>query len=164
MPVDYILVPLTHEKYATVDIADLPLVANHTWHSMWNGWNWYAVRWRTADDPPGAKNIYMHQVICPSPTGVDHRDRNGLNNRRSNLRPATNQQNIANAGMFRSNNSGYRGVGWFKPHGLWRARIKINQVDTHLGYFRSPEDAARAYDAAAREAFGEFAFVNFPDD
>lgn len=100
--------------------------------------------------------LYVHGELPPS--DVDHKDRDRGNDRISNLRKATRTQNNAN-GKPRVR---FRGVSRHMTSRLWRARIKIDGKETRLGYFVDPEDAARAYDAAARKAFGEFARTNFP--
>jgi AP2 domain len=89
----------------------------------------------------------------------DHIDHDGLNNRRSNLRPATNQQNLANNRQARGA-SGFRGVRLHKRDGCWEAQI--GRDNQYLGRFDTLEQAARAYDAAALARFGEFAIFNFP--
>lgn len=93
---------------------------------------------------------------------VDHRSGDGLDNQRSNLRPATPAQNAANQPLYRNNTSGYKGVTWREDLRRWRAKIKAGGRQIHLGYFDRADDAARAYDAAAFELFGEFARPNFP--
>ena len=103
----------------------------------------------------------MHQLI----TGwslTDHIDRNGLNNQRSNLRVATGRQNGLNS-RSPGGGSRYKGVQWHKQARRWRARIRAHGVNYELGCYRNEADAGRAYDAAARELFGEFAYLNFPD-
>jgi hypothetical protein len=95
---------------------------------------------------------------------VDHRDRNGLNNRRLNLRTATAVQQAANHGLQRNNTSGYKGVTLHKPSGRWQARIKVERKMRALGYFADPADAALAYDLAAMRYHGDFAVLNFPLD
>jgi hypothetical protein len=93
---------------------------------------------------------------------TDHRDGDGLNNCRANLRPATNKQNQGNGRRPSHNTSGYKGVTWDRGINRWRARIAVNRRMRNLGVYNSVENAARAYDEAAREIFGEFACVNFP--
>ncbi len=85
-----------------------------------------------------------------------------MNNRRDNLRPANSSQNGSNRGKQRDNKSGYKGVCWSTKDKRWRATIKLNRKGIYLGNFLTAEEAARAYDAAAREMHGEFACLNFP--
>lgn len=105
----------------------------------------------------------MHRVIANTPAGVftDHVDGDTLNNQCSNLRDATNAQNLQNRGKQQNNTSGYKGVSWHKGHGAFGATIGDDNNLRHLGYFATAEDAARAYDKAARELHGEFAITNF---
>jgi hypothetical protein len=109
------------------------------------------------------RDLAMQNVILPPPPGFvnDHKDGDGLNNRRGNLRPATLQQNARNKGPARSNKAGFRGVAPCKDR--WRAAFYLDGKPVHLGMFRAPEDAARAYDFAAALHYGEFARPNFPD-
>jgi hypothetical protein len=94
---------------------------------------------------------------------LDHRDRNGLNNRLGNLRKTTDSHNNHNRAL-KSNSSGFRGVSFSTRNGPrpWRAAIRQAGRTKHLGYFATPEAAARAYDAAAIETHGDHAFPNFP--
>jgi hypothetical protein len=96
---------------------------------------------------------------------VDHWNRDTLDDRRSNLRICLRGQNNTNS-RKRSRPAGtssrFKGVSWRKQKGRWVAKIRKNDSHYFLGYFDSEEDAARAYDAAARRIFGEFARTNFP--
>jgi hypothetical protein len=85
----------------------------------------------------------------------------GLNNQRSNLRPATPTQNRYNQPCRKDSCSGFKGVGIRRKR--WLAKIKVDGKTVHLGMFDDKESAARAYDAAARIHHGEFAYLNFPD-
>lgn len=111
--------------------------------------------------------VRMHRLLVPEGPRVDHRDGDGLNNQRSNLRPATKGQNMANSRKSNANGGGapssrFKGVSWDKSRKRWAAEITANGVKRHLGRFVREELAARAYDAAALKAFGEFARPNFP--
>jgi hypothetical protein len=103
----------------------------------------------------------MHRLILrvDANTQVDHRDGNGLNNTRGNLRPATHAQNQHNSRLRKDNQSGFKGV--HRQGNRWVARIRVDGEQKHLGSFRTPEEAARAYDAAALRLRGEYARLNF---
>ncbi len=107
----------------------------------------------------------LYSLALPPKKGyeVDHIDRNIRNCQRSNLRYATRAQNAQNQAPTVANSSGYKGVGWHTYRQKWRAYIKKNQKAIHLGMFPTAELAALAYDHAARQMFGEFAYLNFPD-
>jgi hypothetical protein len=92
---------------------------------------------------------------------VDHKNRNGIDNRRPNLRLATESQNCMNRQKQRVTSSKYKGVSWVRSSGKWKAAIQVDKKNLHLGYFEDEEEAARAYDAAARKYQGEFAYQNF---
>jgi hypothetical protein len=106
----------------------------------------------------------LHQAVLRAPPGVveiDHINHDGLDCRRSNLRPATTQQNQANRGPQRNNTSGFKGVRWSSQGRTWQAQIKVSGRVRYLGRFADPKTAASAYDRAALDAFGEFAWLNF---
>jgi len=105
--------------------------------------------------------IRLHTFLTGWPL-VDHRNGNGLDNRRANLREATHAQNAQNRRMRSDNRSGFRGVSWVRRDKKWRAAITANGELSHLGDYVDPEAAARAYDTAAIELHGEFARLNFP--
>jgi hypothetical protein len=110
--------------------------------------------------------IMMHREILKAPSGmdVDHINGDRLDNRRSNLRLATRSQNTRNRKGNKNSISGYKGVGWHARCRKWQAAIKTDDKQLYLGLFDAPEDAARAYDAAARNLHGPFAKVNFPEE
>lgn len=148
--------------FAIIDEEDFEHVSRHEWRAMVLPDATYAVR---DEGPKKARRcVYMHREIMDAPQGVqvDHWDRNGLNNRRANLRACGQSQNNANQGLRSNNQSGYKGVSWHSQNGYWRARIQHNGKGIYIGVFDSAEDAARAYDAKARELQGDFALVNFP--
>lgn len=99
--------------------------------------------------------LYVHGEF---PAGdLDHRDLCKDHNWLDNLRPATRSQNNANSKPPRHNKSGIKGVSFHKQTGKWRASIVINRKQRHLGLFERIEDAAAAYAAEAKSAFGQFA-------
>jgi hypothetical protein len=162
----YRLIPLTKGQNAIVDTSDYDWLNQWNWYAEWNnkdrtfraGRNGY----RTGGLP--ASHILMHRVIldCKPGEEVDHEDRNPLNNRRKNLRKCTHSQNVCNASLSSGNKSGFKGVSKVSGAERWVAQIQTSAgKKKHVGYFYSPEEAARAYDKAAKEIHGEFAFLNF---
>ena len=150
---------LTHGKFAEVDDADFELVSVFPWRAVRIRNTWYAETYL------GGSREFMHRFLfCPAAgEQIDHRDGDGLNNRRANLRATTPALNQANRRRTRSA-SGFKGVCWgpLRQGKLlpWRAYIQVDGRQRHLGRYATPEQAARAYDRAAREAFGEFACTN----
>jgi hypothetical protein len=142
---------------ALVDDDDFPAVlAAGPWRLDRNGRRLYAVR-----DLSQTRHQRLHRFITGDPPhDIDHVNGDGLDNRRANLRPCNDAQNQANSIPVLAR-SGYRGVAR-TPSGRWRASIKLANRNIHLGLFATAEDAARAYDAAAIEAWGEYARPNFP--
>jgi hypothetical protein len=102
----------------------------------------------------------LHRIIFDDGKLRDHRNGDGLDNRRRNLRVATVSQNNANSHSTAA--SGYRGV--YRHAAQWRAAISVQGQLFYPGSFDDPILAARAYDAAARKHFGEFARLNFPGE
>jgi hypothetical protein len=91
---------------------------------------------------------------------IDHKDRNTANDCIENLREATESQNHANSKVYRSSISGIKGVHQIPSTGKWRAKIRVNNRQIHLGCFDRSDDAKNAYENAARKHFGEFASVS----
>lgn len=146
-------VPVSGGLLATVDDADLAVVAPYSWcrHQRKGSKTIYA---RAVVE--GSKTL-MHRLLLPDTKEVDHRNGNGLDNRRENLRPATRSQNQANIGLLSSNTSGFKGVTWDAERGRWKALIVVHGKRIKLGRFLNKEDAARVYAAASVKYFSEFA-------
>lgn len=162
-------VPLTKGYVAIIDQADVELVSRHTWHASISCGNCVCARTNITVATRKRAHISMHRLIGAAmgfdqSLEVDHIDGDRLNNRRSNLRPATNAQNVKNVGPRKTNRSGYKGVCWHKKSGAWAAQINVGGRRRHLGLFANKESAARVYDAWAREAHAEFARLNFGDE
>ena len=151
--VAWVAIKLTQGKVALIDAEDLERVTQHTWSAAWIHYDWRAVAWIDG------KTITLHRFVMNAQPGqeVDHKNGDGLDCRKSELRIATHRQNNQNA--YRVKPGCFKGV---RPSGRkWRAKIKAGGKDLHLGTFTTAEEAARAYDAAAVEHFGEFACLNF---
>ena len=91
---------------------------------------------------------------------VDHKDRNGLNNQRNNIRPCTHGQNQCNSDIRVDNTSGHRGLTWIERYGWWQVYIGVGGKYKYLGVYKDKKDAALAYNKAALEYHGEFAALN----
>lgn len=147
-------VPLTRGYEAVIDVADVPLVSSWNWHVLPHPNTTYAMR-KGAGSP--RKTILMHRVIMGDPEGldVDHKDGDGLNNLRINLRVATHSQNRCNQRISKSNTSGFKGVSRRKT-GKWKAQIMVGRRSFYLGLYDTPEAAHAAYIAASVDLHGEY--------
>ena len=157
-------IKLTQNQFALVDDCDYEYLNQWKWYALRYGNIFYAVRNSRKDECKKPKRIYMHRVILQQIEmefqEVDHIDMNGLNNCRSNLRTATHQENAFNQNKYKNNTSGAKGVCWDKQAQKWQAHIRVNGKRIHLGLFDDIDDAARAYNEAAKKHFGKFARLN----
>jgi hypothetical protein len=150
-------IPLSQGKVALVDDEDYEQLAQHKWHAAKSRTKWYASRnvGHLGDGCEQGK-LAMHQAIMGTRDGVDHIDGDGLNNQRSNLRRATQAQNVCNARRRSDNTSGFKGVSWNPQSKAWRADIMVGGRRHYLGKFATREEAAEAYAAAVSPYHGEF--------
>lgn len=126
-------------------------------------WKWYLNAFgyvQRLDE--NKKVILMHRVILEAKTGeiCDHRNGNRIDNRRSNLRICTTQENVRNRDAGKNSKSGFKGVSWDKNSQMWRAKIVYQRKDYILGYFTDIRDAIVAYNKSALKYHGEFARLN----
>jgi hypothetical protein len=153
-------IQLTQGKVALVDDSDYEWLNKWKWHYGEDKYTGYAHRniglW------PHQKKILMHREIMQTLPGieVDHIDHNGCNNQRSNLRNCMHIDNRHNQMRCKNNKSGYIGVSGSMHNRKWRSVIHCNKKQIHLGCFPTAEEAALAYNEAAKKLFGEFACLN----
>ncbi len=161
------IIPLTRGKIAIVNNSDFKWLSKRKWHAVrptpTGIERWYAVR---VVGPKGRK-LYMHKAIVarmglPPQRLCDHKDGDGLNNRRTNLRPCSAAQNVQNKRKQRGASSQFKGVNWDRKNKKWLVRLNHNRKCCFSGRFRNEKSAAKAYDAAAKKFFGQFAKLNFP--
>jgi hypothetical protein len=148
-------VPLTQGLSAVIDEADLAIVAGYAWAANTSGSTPYAVT------HIGRRFQSMHRLIMAPRVGeiVDHIDRDGLNNRRSNLVLCTKAENSRRR-MSAAGRSAFKGVAFHKASGLYHATINVDGRQISLRYHKSARAAAQAYDDAAIHHHGAFALTN----
>ncbi len=159
-------IPLNQGKVAIIDVGDAPLVAGYKWYAKWGRGTWY-VQAYVPGTAQKRRYILLHRLLLgltDPKQKVDHWDGDGLNNRRKNLRRATDKQNAQNRRKRRTSFHRYKGTyPTQNKANPWRAIIQVNGKRLNIGVFPTEKSAARACDSAAREHFGEFARLNFPD-
>lgn len=163
------LLALSQNKFAIVDANDYDRLNKYKWCLSKTPHTNYAMRRtkgkRINGRRVGRKVIMMHRLIMNAPRHlvVDHINHNGLDNRKKNLRLCTRAENNRNRRPFNINGSGYKGVSWDKYRKRFLAAIRCNGKYYNLGRFKSEITAAKAYDKKAKQLFGQFAFLNFPE-
>lgn len=151
-------IPLTQGQQALVDDDDYASLSKFQWFAKRDKYTFYAAR------RSGKHHVTMHRILMQAEPRVeiDHKDGDGLNNQRYNLRRATHAQNLRGArGLRATKTSKYRGVCFQKNVRKWRAGISFENKKFYLGFFESEFSAALAYDKKCRELFGLFASPNF---
>ena len=150
---------LSQGKHTIVDPEDYERLSYYNWYAAKSGTTFYAVASEKIDGK--WKIVQMHRKIMEVGAGllIDHINRNGLDNRKMNLRSATAMQNTWNRVKKRGRNK-FRGVLWNKKKKKWQARLIHKHKSISLGYFHDEVEAARTYDEAAKKFRGEFAVLN----
>lgn len=140
---------------ALVDDEDYERLSVHIWFKYVSGYNVYALRRHSG------KRELMHQFILGSPGGViDHKDRNGLNNQKSNLRKCTHAENMRNRKMRQDSKNKYKGIEYIKKDNRWRAQIFVDGNRFRGPRFKTQEEAGADYNRLAILHHGEFAHLN----
>ncbi|MBN2591650.1 MAG: HNH endonuclease [Sedimentisphaerales bacterium] len=157
-------IKLTKGKYAIVDPEDFGWLSEYKWHCTNYG---YAARKIPRKLRKGSEqSIMMHRELCPVDDDlfVDHINRIRNDNRKSNLRPATRQQNNWNSKQNRKkSNTQYTGIHWNNNRKKWQVQLTVNGKQRGFGYYTDEIEAAKAYDKVAKKYRGEFAILNFND-
>jgi len=153
------LIKLTKGKFAIVDSEDFEWLNHWKWHAAKSG-N-YAGR-EEAIGGGKSRFILLHRLIMGAigKVQVDHKNGNGLDNRKENLRLCSNKDNQRNHKLLVTNTSGFNGVSWNKDRKKWEACISVDHKTKHLGCFHDKLEAAKSYNKAAIIYFGEFARLN----
>ena len=155
--------PVPSGETVTIDAADRELVeANGPWHAGRQPHTTYVIADRCR--PDGTRTtIFLHRLLLDPPDGmdIDHVNRDGLDNRRVNLRVCTRSQNNANSPPRPGCSSQFKGVSWHKARSKWHAKGKNGSgKNLHLGCFTDEHEAAHAYDEHAVATWGAFAWLN----
>jgi hypothetical protein len=150
-------IELTQGYVAIVDDEDYDRLSQFKWRVHLHRYTAYAKRWDYNSSPP--KVVYMHREIlgCQKGQQADHRDGNGLNNSRSNLRMASHAQNMQNCRRSKKNTTGFKGVYFDRRKKKFHVLIRVNGARNFIGYFDTPEKAHAAYCEAAEKYHQEFA-------
>lgn len=160
-------IPLSNGMFTVIDLVDYEKISGRKWHALhgWRNKTWYAQCNLYDADTKAESSCALHRFLMNAASGemVDHKDGDGLNNRRDNLRIATRSQNSQNSTKRKNCSSQFKGVCWYPPTRKWVGQLRVAGKRIYLGYFQNEQAAARAYDAAAIKYFGEFALLNFPD-
>lgn len=141
-----------------VDDADAGLINAHRWYAVKRG---RCAERLYAEASVSGRTVLMHRLLAGNPAGkvVDHRNSDGLDNRRANLRICTQRENARN----RVGRIGKASRGIRLRYGKWRARIMVDRHEINLGTFATEAEAQAAYDAAAHQHYGEFAYRQSAD-
>jgi hypothetical protein len=153
-------IPLTKGQIAIIDDEDYERISAFKWCCAYGRETFYGKR--AYGFQSEHITVLLHRFILNAPKDmqVDHINGDGLDNRRANLRICTHADNQHNRKKQKTNTSGYKGVFWNKQYKKWEVQIRAEKK-IRVGMFSDKEEAARAYDAKAKELHGEFARLNF---
>lgn len=159
-------IPLTQGKFAVVDDEDYNDLIKYKWYLLKGRTTFYAARDTRNLAKTKGETILMHRQILKVPKNkeTDHKNHNGLDCRKSNIRICSCQQNQANRKQLNNKSSKYKGVYWHKLARKWMVTIKKGYNNYYLGLFDDEKKAAKIYDKKAKELNGEFAYLNFGDE
>lgn len=150
------IIPLTKGESTKIDTEDLNRITRYKWYFD----RGYA---RRRFECNGVQRcMHMHREILQAPDGfeVDHINGDTLDNRKANLRLVTRRENQFNSSSHMGSTSKFKGVFWYKHLQRWRVRLCIDRKSKHIGYFDDEVEAAKAYNVAALNIYGEYAKLN----
>lgn len=153
-------------NYALVSNKDYPIINNYNWYAS-VGCNTIYAACNNPEIKVNIASMSMHRFVLnviDSKIKIDHKDGNGLNNQRNNLRIATSSQNRANSRLSKNNTHGFIGIKRNNTGLGWSANVRHNKKTNWVGSFVSKEDAAYHRDLVAIKLFGDFAVLNFPNN
>jgi hypothetical protein len=157
---------MAQPMYAIVDPEDYERLNKYEWEARRaRNSPFYAARQDVNRSTRKYTVIFMHREIIEIGDGLfaDHINHNTFDNRKANLRPATQTQNNRNRRKFNlPSKSKYKGVYWKPWLKKWVAQIGVDRKVIHLGCFKKQKAAAKAYDKAAKKYHGQFACLNLP--
>jgi hypothetical protein len=141
------------------------MTPDYEWLSRWK-WrlnaDGYVVRDRYVGKSRGPGKVFLSRLIMQPSQRMEvvYLNGNRLDNRRANLRECTRSEKQTHGKLYDNNRSGYRGVSWRRQQGRWIAQIQVNNRKMYLGLFSDRDQAARAYNQAARKYYGDLARLN----
>lgn len=149
---DYVIGYTFYDEEFLLDLEDLEKVNKYYWHKKPLGY---------MSSKKGKREIKLHRLIMDAKDGevVDHINHNPADNRKSNLRKVTHQQNMFNKVKYKNNKSGYKGVVWNKRDQKWVSRISINKKQVELGRFHSLEEAVKVRKEAEVKYYGDYRYI-----
>jgi len=149
------------KKIILIDDEDYELIKDYTWCVVKDSNTFYSLT-HIKTNKYKKKNIFLHRLIMNLKKGeiCDHINGNGLDNRKSNLRLCSYQQNNMNRKSWKNSTSKFKGISWNKLAKKWKVTIGKDKKNIHLGYYENEFDAALVYNGAAKYLHGEFAKLN----